>query len=59
MKKVFIGMFALTMVSSTVVLADAGKKAKKSKVVCSKGCPSTTNCQKGSKCAIMPGCVCN
>lgn len=59
MKKIFIGIFAIATVSSTIVIADNGKKVKKATVVCSKGCTSTTNCIKGSTCAVMLGCVCS
>lgn len=60
MKKVLIGMFALTMLS-TAALADTGKKVKKSKAktVCTKNCPETKGCKKTAKCPNRPGCICN
>jgi len=60
MKKIILGMFALTMLSS-VALADTGKKTKKAKaqVVCGKNCPETKNCHKTTKCPNRPGCICN
>ena len=59
MKKVIIGLFALTMIS-TSVSADAGKKSKKAKgkVVCGIGCVETKDCKKTAICPSKPGCVC-
>ena len=59
MKKLLIGMFALTLLSISA-LADTGKKVKKAKTktVCTKGCTETPNCHKAI-CPNKPGCVCN
>ncbi len=61
MKKAFIGILALTLLSTTSVLAEGGKKVKKAKakVECSKGCPETKDCHKNAKCLNKPGCICN
>ena len=61
MKKIIIGMFALTLISSTSAFADSVKKVKKvkSKVVCTKGCPETKDCHNTAKCPKKPGCVCD
>lgn len=60
MKKILIGMFALTLIS-TSALADTGKRVKKAKakVVCGKNCPETKDCKKTAKCPNRPGCICN
>jgi hypothetical protein len=60
MKKTLIGMFALTLLS-TSALAGTDKKVKKSKAktVCTKNCPETKDCKKTAKCPNRPGCVCN
>ena len=57
MKKIMLGIFALTLVS-TSVLADTGKKGKKSKSkkACIKKCPEMKDCKKTSKGVMMPGC---
>ncbi len=60
MKKILIGIFALTLFSAST-MADTGKKAKKSKakVVCTKGCQPTKDCKPTAKCPNKPGCICN
>ena len=58
MKKIIIGMSALTLVTSTIVFANNSNETKKVQVSCSKGCPKTNNCSAGTTCAVMPGCVC-
>lgn len=60
MKKIILGMFALTLLS-TAAMADNGKKTKKAKgkVVCGKNCPETKDCKKTAKCPNRPGCICN
>ena len=45
MKKIIIGMSALTLVTSTLVFANNRNETKKATVSCSKGCPKTTNCK--------------
>ena len=59
MKKIIIGMSALTLVTSIVVFANNSIDKKQTPVNCSKGCPKTANCTAGNTCAVMPGCVCN
>ena len=59
MKKIIIGISALTLITSTIVFANNSNQTKKATVTCSKGCPKTTNCTSGTTCAVMPGCVCN
>ena len=61
MKKAFIGILALTLVSTTPIFAEGGKKVKKvkAKVECSKSCPDKKDCHKNAKCPNKPGCVCN
>lgn len=48
MKKAFIEILALTLVSTTSVFAEGGRKVKKAKakVECSKGCPDKKDCHK-------------
>lgn len=60
MKKIILGMFALTLLSTTA-MADNGKKVKKAKgqVVCGKNCPETKDCRKTTKCPNRLGCICN
>ena len=58
MKKIIIGMSALTLVTSTIVFANNSNETKQAQVSCSKGCPKTTDCKAGTTCAVMPGCVC-
>ena len=60
MKKILIGIFALTLVSASSAFADTGKRAKKSKakIVCTKSCPDRPGCHKAI-CPNKPGCVCN
>ncbi len=59
MKKVIIGMFALTLLS-TAAIADTGKGRKaKAKKECTKNCPPTKDCKPTAKCPNKPGCVCN
>lgn len=61
MKKAFIGILALTLVSTTSVFAEGGKKVKKAKakIEYSKGCPDTKDCHKNAKCPNKLGCICN
>ena len=62
MKKVLVGLFALTLISSSVAFAgpgDKGKKAKKAKIECKKNCPEKKDCKKTAICPNKPGCVCN
>ena len=59
MKKIIIGMSALTLITSTIVFANNSHETKKATVSCTKGCPKTANCTSGAFCAVMPGCVCN
>jgi hypothetical protein len=58
MKKVFIGMLALGLLSASSAFADAGKKVKKArfKSACTTNCVPGKDCKKNSKCPIMPGC---
>ncbi len=58
MKKIIIGMSALTLVTSTIVFANNSNETKNATVTCSKGCPRTSNCSAGTNCAVMTGCVC-
>jgi hypothetical protein len=59
MKKVIVGLLALTLVS-TAANADGGKKKSKvkSKIECTKGCPDSKDCHKNAVCPDKPGCVC-
>ena len=59
MKKIIIGISALTLITTTIVFANNSNETKKATVTCSKGCPKTTNGASGTTCAVMPGCVCN
>lgn len=58
MKKVFIGVFALTLLSAASAFADTGKKVKKarSKSACTVNCVPGKDCKKNDKCRPMPGC---
>ena len=58
MKKIIIGMSALTLVTSTIVFANNSNETKKATVTCSQGCPKPASCTAGTTCAVMPGCVC-
>ena len=60
MKKVFLSMLAIVMISSAAVYANNGKKpskkaAKKAKTECCKKSACPKSCDK-STCAQMPGC---
>ena len=59
MKKIIIGISALTLITSTFVFANNSNETKKATVTCSKGCPKTVGCTSGTTCSVMPGCVCN
>ena len=59
MKKIIIGMSALTLVTSTIVFANNSNETKKTIVSCSKGCPKTAGCTADTTCPVMPRCVCN
>ena len=61
MKKVFLGVLALTLMSTTAVHADTGKKKAKAKTKteCTKGCPDTKDCHRNAICHTKPGCVCS
>ena len=58
MKKILFSILAISLLSTTAVFADGGKKAAKKQATnktCPKGCPKTKDCSKN--CPI-PGCVC-
>lgn len=63
MKKLFVGVLAMTLLSTSSAFAgpgDKGKKGKKAKIECSKkDCPKTMDCKKTATCPNKPGCVCN
>ena len=59
MKKIIIGISALTLITSTIVFANNSNETKKATVTCSKGCPKTVGCTSCTTCAVMPVCVCN
>jgi len=54
MKKIFLGLMALTIMSTTAVYASGGKKKAKAKAKTTQCCPGT-NCTKGKSCP-MPCC---
>jgi hypothetical protein len=55
MKKIFLGLIAIALMT-VPVYAGGGKKAKKkAKMECSKDC-DPRNCSKDPKCVPMPGC---
>jgi hypothetical protein len=60
MKKILVGLFALTLVSTSVAFAgpgDKGKKSKKAKTECNKkNCPDKKDCKKTVTCPTKPGC---
>lgn len=59
MKKIFLGVLALTLVSGAAFASDGGKhkkKTKKAKIECTKGCPDK-DCHK--ICPNIPGCICH
>ena len=58
MKKIIIGMSALTLITSTIVFAKNSNEPKKNTVTCSQVCSKAANCTAGSTCAVMPFCVC-
>jgi len=58
MKKIIIGISALTLITTTIVFANNSNETKKATVTCTKGCPKTVGCTAGTTCAVMPGCVC-
>lgn len=63
MKKIFLGMTAMLIMSSFAAFADSGKKPsakKKAKIAnCTKtNCCNTVKCNKGT-CPDMPGCICH
>jgi len=59
MKKIGLGLLALTLWSGTALYAGIGgkKKVKATKAACSKTCKSSKDCVKAS-CPNKPGCVC-
>lgn len=61
MKKILLGILALSLVSG-VALADGGKKKtkKKAKTECTKNCPPSKDCKKTTaNCPPRPGCICH
>jgi hypothetical protein len=58
MKKIVLGLFALTVMSTTAVYANGGKKKakKKAKSCCTKTCTDKKDCKPTSNCVPMPGC---
>ncbi|TMI79719.1 MAG: hypothetical protein E6H10_14885 [Bacteroidetes bacterium] len=59
MKKIFLGVLALTLMSGVAFATDGGgkSKSKKAKTECPKNC-SDKNCKKNGNCPDKPGCVC-
>ena len=61
MKKILLGVLALSLISGVSFASDGGKKKakKKAKIECTKNCPETKDCKKTAKCPTKPGCVCD
>lgn len=57
MKKIFLTVLALSLVSTSAVYANPGKgkKAKKAKIVTTQCCEAK-DCKKTATCTPMPGC---
>ena len=60
MKKVFVSVLVLSLLSGVALGADGGKKKtnKKAKMECTKNCPDKKDCKKTTQCPNKPGCVC-
>jgi len=61
MKKIFLGILALTLMSGVAFATDGGgkRKPKKAKTECPKSCSDSKSCKKNGNCPDKPGCVCH
>ena len=63
MKKIFLGVLALALMSGVAFATDGGggksKKSKKAKTECTKKCSDSKTCKKDGNCPDKPGCVCH
>jgi hypothetical protein len=61
MKRIFLGLMAITLVTGVGFASDGGKKkgGKKAKVECTKDCREKKDCHKNALCPSKPGCVCS
>jgi hypothetical protein len=59
MKKIILGVFALSLVSvSTLAITGGKKKSRKANTECTRNCTDSKECRKTAKCPNKPGCVC-
>jgi hypothetical protein len=56
MKNIFLGLVALTMMSTAAYATGGKKKAKKSKAVCTTTCTDKKDCKITPNCTPLPGC---